>query len=425
MPELLLMPEIAANTTQALLSAWVVAEGAPFAVGDPLVTLETDKAVVDVEAESAGVVLKHLVAAGTDVEVGSPIAVLGVAGETIGDLDEMLAGLGLAAAASVPDSSEPVEVAPGPGVAGTTSAATAASTSSEPDSGGRVFASPLARRLAREAGIALDDLRGSGPGGRVRRRDVDAAILRRGPAAAAPATVPPERPATSSVPAYVDVPTTRLRRAIAARLVESKQAAPHFYLRGSARVDRLMAMRAELNAGDGIRVSVNDLVVKAVARAHLIVPGLNVIWTDDAVRMFSSVDVSVAVATEKGLVTPVLRGVERMSITEVAESTRDVAARAREGRLQQRELEGGSISVTNLGMFGTEEFAAIINPPQASILAVGAARAEAVVTDGALSVATVLRVTLSVDHRPVDGATAAEWMRTFLGLLEAPARILA
>jgi pyruvate dehydrogenase E2 component (dihydrolipoamide acetyltransferase) len=413
MPELLLMPEIAANTTQALLSAWVVAEGAPFAVGDPLVTLETDKAVVDVEAESAGVVLKHLVAAGTDVEVGSPIAVLGVAGETIGDLDEMLAGLGLAAAASVPDSSEPVEVAPGPGVAGTTSAATAASTSSEPDSGGRVFASPLARRLAREAGIALDDLRGSGPGGRVRRRDVDAAILRRGTAAAAPATVPPERPATSSVPAYVDVPTTRLRRAIAARLVESKQAAPHFYLRGSARVDRLMAMRAELNAGDGIRVSVNDLVVKAVA------------GSDDAVRMFSSVDVSVAVATEKGLVTPVLRGVERMSITEVAESTRDVAARAREGRLQQRELEGGSISVTNLGMFGTEEFAAIINPPQASILAVGAARAEAVVTDGALSVATVLRVTLSVDHRPVDGATAAEWMRTFLGLLEAPARILA
>lgn len=421
MPELLLMPEIAANTTQALVSAWVVAEGAPFAVGDPLVTLETDKAVVDVEAESAGVVLRHLVAAGTDVEVGSPIAVLGVAGETIGDLDEMLAGLGLAAA--VPDSSQPGETAPG--VAGATSAATASPTPPDPATGGRVFASPLARRLAREAGIALDDLRGTGPGGRVRRRDVDAAIVRRGTAAAAPATAAPQRSATSSVPAYVDVPNSRLRRAVAARLVESKQTAPHFYLRGSARVDRLMAMRTELNAGDGIRVSVNDLVVKAVARAHVLVPGLNVIWTDDAVRMFSSVDVSVAVATEKGLVTPVLRGVERMSITEVAESTRDVATRAREGRLQQRELEGGSISVTNLGMFGTEEFAAIINPPQASILAVGAARQEAVVTDGALSVATVLRVTLSVDHRPVDGATAAEWMRTFLGLLEAPARILA
>ncbi len=221
------------------------------------------------------------------------------------------------------------------------------------------------------------------------------------------------------------MPHSRLRRAIAARLTQSTQEAPHFYLRGSARVDRLLALRAELNSADDVRVSVNDLVVKAVARAHMLVPAVNVIWTDDAVRMFDSVDIAVAISTEQGLVTPVLRAVESMSISQVALATKDFAARARSGSLRQHELEGGSTSVTNLGMFGTEDFAAIINPPHSSILAVGAAAQEPVVVDGALAVGTVMRVTLSVDHRPIDGATAAQWMREFIGLLEQPARILA
>jgi pyruvate dehydrogenase E2 component (dihydrolipoamide acetyltransferase) len=215
-----------------------------------------------------------------------------------------------------------------------------------------------------------------------------------------------------------------MRKAVAARLTESKATAPHFYVRGVARVDRLLEMRAELNDGADVRISVNDLIVKAVAKAHQLVPAMNVIWTGEAIRSFSGVDVSVAVATGSGLVTPVLTGVERRSITDVAAATQDFVARAREGRLQQSELEGGSVTVTNLGMYGVEEFAAILNPPQAAILAVGAAKQEAVVTDGRLEVATVLRVTLSVDHRPVDGATAAQWMSAFVGLLERPVRIL-
>jgi pyruvate dehydrogenase E2 component (dihydrolipoamide acetyltransferase) len=224
---------------------------------------------------------------------------------------------------------------------------------------------------------------------------------------------------------YTDVPNTRMRQAIARRLTESKQTAPHFYVRGSARVDRLLALRREVNEDGAVKVSVNGLLVKAVACAHVRVPGLNVQWAGDAIRHFDGVDVAVAVATEHGIVTPVVRGVDRLSVSEVAVRTRDLAERARDRRLQQHELEGGTITVTNLGMYGTEEFAAIINPPQAAILAVGAARPEAVAKDGEVAVATVLHVTLAVDHRPVDGATAADWMRTFLSLLERPAQILA
>lgn len=215
-----------------------------------------------------------------------------------------------------------------------------------------------------------------------------------------------------------------MRMAIASRLTASKQTTPHFYLRGSARVERLLALREEINSVAGSHVSVNDLVVKAVARAHTLVPALNVVWTDDAVLQYSQVDVSVAVATEQGLVTPVIQDVDRLSLGRLAEVTRDLVTRARDKRIQPSELDGGTITVTNLGMFGTEEFAAIINPPQAAILAVGAARQEAVVADGAVVVAPVLHVTLSVDHRSVDGASAAEWMRVFTGLLERPLQVL-
>jgi pyruvate dehydrogenase E2 component (dihydrolipoamide acetyltransferase) len=245
---------------------------------------------------------------------------------------------------------------------------------------------------------------------------------------AAPAAAPRRAAAAAlsaaGAPEFVDVPNSRIRNAIAARLTESKQTAPHFYLRGSAKVDRLLALRAEINSGGGPTVSVNDLVVKAVGRAHTLVPDLNVIWTGDAIRHFSQVDVAVAVSTENGLVTPVVRGVDLLSLHQLVATTQDLIVRAKDKRLQQSELEGGTISVTNLGMFGTEEFAGIINPPQASILAVGAARPEAVVADGALAVTTVMHVTLSVDHRPVDGATAAQWMQVLVDLLENPARIL-
>lgn len=407
MAELLRMPEVAANTTEAVLSSWPLPEGTTFSRDDVVATVETAKAVVDVAAEADGVLLRQLVTAGTEVGVGEAIALIGAPGEQVDDADEVLRALGAVPAATT--------AAPPPGPERVAPAIAAAA-----NGRGRVFASPLARRLAKQAGLSVEQIDGTGPNGRVLRRDVERAL--------AATQVPTSRAAASAQPAaaaFVDVPHSRLRRAIATALSHSKQNAPHFYVRATARVDRLLALREEINEGAEVRVSVNDLVVKAVAAAHVAVPELNVVWTPDAVRRFSSVDVSVAVATDDGLVTPVLRGVEQMSVSAVARTTRELAQRARAGRLQQGELEGGTISVTNLGMFGTEEFAAIINPPQASTLAVGAARQEPVVVDGRVEVTTVLRLTLSVDHRPVDGVVAARWMAELTRLLEHPARILA
>ncbi|HEY5137407.1 MAG TPA: dihydrolipoamide acetyltransferase family protein [Candidatus Nanopelagicales bacterium] len=419
MPELLRMPEVSANVTEAVLSTWHVAVGAQFAAGEAIVTVETDKAVVDVEAESAGVMLRQLVGDGSHVEVGSPIAVYAAVGEKVDDVDAFLAQIGV-------DATAPTSLAAAAPTADVGSPSTTAEETASSDRSSRVFASPLARKLARDAGVDLGALTGSGPGGRIRRRDVESHRVTAPPAAPAAA---PRRAAAAALsaagaPEFVDVPNSRIRNAIAARLTESKQTAPHFYLRGSAKVDRLLALRAEINSGGGPKVSVNDLVVKAVGRAHTLVPDLNVIWTGDAIRHFSQVDVAVAVSTENGLVTPVVRGVDLLSLHQLVATTQDLIVRAKDKRLQQSELEGGTISVTNLGMFGTEEFAGIINPPQASILAVGAARPEAVVADGALAVTTVMHVTLSVDHRPVDGATAAQWMQVLVDLLENPARIL-
>lgn len=412
------MPEVAAGATEAILSAWNVPVGQAFSAGDLLVTIETDKAVVDVEAETDGVLLRLLAEAGATVEVGSPIAVTGAVGESADD--DAIAALGVIGSSVEPEASD-AALPETPAAVHVAASATVGAGDGE-----RVFASPLARKIARDSGVELSLLEGSGPGGRIRRRDVEAHLAGRPAAPAMPAVAAAPKPVL--VPAtdaeYVDEPNTRLRNAIAARLTESKTTAPHFYVRGSARVDRLLALRKEINDGGDVKVSVNDLVVKAVAKAHTLVPALNVIWTGDAIRHFSRVDVAIAVATESGLVTPVVRGVDRLSLGELAATTADLAARAKDKRLQQSELEGGTISVSNLGMFGTEDFAAIINPPQASILAVGAARQEPVVVDGALAVGTVMHVTLSVDHRPVDGAAAAEWMRAFVGLLEAPTRIL-
>jgi pyruvate dehydrogenase E2 component (dihydrolipoamide acetyltransferase) len=240
--------------------------------------------------------------------------------------------------------------------------------------------------------------------------------------------VPPGPPAaeTGSASAdYREVPHSRIRRAIASRLTESKQPVPHFYLSGRARAGRLLRLRAELNEGTNpVRISLNDLVIKAVARAHQLVPAMNVIWTPDAVRSFISVDVGVAIASPRGLVTPVLRSVDRSGIAAIAAATSDMVERAGSGRLAPRELEGGTTTVTNLGMFGVQSFAAIINPPQSSILAVGAVHRAPVVKKGKLAVGSVMEVTLSVDHRAVDGSTAAEWMRAFVATIQHPTQIL-
>jgi pyruvate dehydrogenase E2 component (dihydrolipoamide acetyltransferase) len=425
MPELIRMPEVAANMESAVLSTWLIAEGAAFSAREVIAVIETDKAVVDFEAEAGGTLVRKLVADGADVPVGAPIALMAAAGEEISDVDGALSALGLTGT-DTPAVTEPVEEAPEAIVMDSL----AGEAGPQPT---RRFSSPLARKMARDAGLELAAINGTGPGGRIVRRDVAAAIVSPQPspipvgALAAPrtATTVAPAPAAPTGPTSVDTPHTRLRRTIAARLTESKQTAPHFYVKGTADVGRLLALREEINDGSDVRISVNDLVIKAVAQAHLRVPAVNVIWTADVIRSFSSVDISVAIATPNGLITPVLRSVERMTVTEVARTVKDYAERARSGRIQQSELEGGSVSVTNLGMFGTEEFAAIINPPQAAIVAVGAARQEPIVRKGKVKVGTVMTVTLSVDHRPVDGVHAAEWMRAFIGLLEKPAAILA
>ena len=423
MAELLRMPEVATGTTEAVLSSWTVAENSTVAARDVIATVETEKADVEVEAETDGVILRLLVAPGAEVETGEAIALVADRGETVADVDSVLRDLGFGVplpadpvALEVPEAATTPEPSPVNDVELPT-------LEQEPsgDQRRRIFASPLARRLAKEAGLPVEQITGTGLNGRIVRRDVERAQ------AEGPTLTPAAGPAgpRQTASAFTDVPHSRLRRLVASRLTESKTTAPHFYLRATVTVDRLLALRAELNEGAEVRVSVNDLVLKAVARAHLQVPELNVTWTPDAVRVYSSVDVAVAVATDNGLVTPVLRSVENMSVATVARTVRDLVERARSGRPKQHELEGGSITVTNLGMFGTEEFAAIINPPQASILAVGATRQEPVVVDGRLDVASVMRLTLSVDHRPVDGVVAARWLTALVSLLEHPARILA
>lgn len=396
MAKLLRMPEVAADMSAAVLRDWLVPDGTPFSARDALATIETDKAMVDVEADEDGVLLRRLVTAGARVGAGEPIAVLGERGERVDDLAALLAELGVPAGTPPPDG------------------ATA------PD--GRIFASPLARRLAKEAELAVGEITGTGPGGRIVRRDVEAAIAARG-LVTQPVAVVASASAESAT--YTEIPHSRMRLAIAARLTESQRTAPHFHLRGTVRVDKLLKLRARLNEQAPVRISITDLMVKAAARAHSLVPEMNVIWTADAIRSFSSVDIAVAVATDRGLVTPVLRGVDGRSLSSVSANLKELASRAEAGELRQDELDGGTLSVTNLGMYGTEEFAAIINPPQAAILAVGAVRREPVVRKGKPAVAAVVRCTLSVDHRPVDGVVAARWMDAFVRTVENPVRILA
>jgi len=414
MARILRMPEVAANATEAVLLSWPVSEGGEFSVQDAIATVETEKAVVDIEAEAGGVLLKTLVSEGVSVEVGAPIALLGEPGERVHDLDSLLAELGVPAVAA------PVTIPARRDVPNGVHPA-----------GSRVFASPLARRLAKEANLRLEQIGGTGPGGRIVRRDVEVAAagesesIQPKPAPGLPVpVVSAGATAVSAATTYFDVAHSRMRRAIAARLTESKQSIPHFYLRGTCNVDELLRLRQQLNAESPVRISVNDLMIKAAAKAQVLAADLNVVWTPDAIRRFSTVDISIAIATDGGLVTPVLRSVERLSISAVAAQVQDFVARAKNGKLKQDELEGGALSVTNLGMFGTEEFAAIINPPQAAILSVGAARQEPIVKNGELEVGRVMRVTLSVDHRAVDGAQAANWMKAFVSVIENPLQIL-
>jgi pyruvate dehydrogenase E2 component (dihydrolipoamide acetyltransferase) len=429
MPELLLVPEVAAGATEVVIAEWLVQPGAAFTSGDAIAVIETDKAVVEVEAQRDGTLLKPLVDSGTSIEVGLPLALVGTAAEVGTDVDQALASLGYDGGPAGSPAPERREVPEAPSPSTTPQDAPAAP--AQPAQQERIFISPLARRLLREAGLGPEGLVGSGPRGRIRRRDVEELIARNAAKAdaAAPAAppappAPPDRATPSREGAWTDVPHSRVRRAVARRLTESKQQVPHFYLKRSVRLDALLALRSEINHATSVHVSVNDFLIRAMAAAHQEVPDANVIWTEEALRRFDHVDIAVAVASERGLVTPVLRSVETCSLSSISTQVRGFVERANEGTLQQQDLEGGSITISNLGMFGVEEFAAIINPPHSAILAVGAGRPVAVPEDGEVVVRTVADLVLSVDHRAVDGALAARWMSALVDAVHHPLTLL-
>jgi pyruvate dehydrogenase E2 component (dihydrolipoamide acetyltransferase) len=444
------MPSVLAGATEAALAHWLVAVGDTVAVGTPLAEIETEKALVEYAAEQAGVVGRLVLGEGDSGEIGDAIAVLVASGETEADINAALGGP--AAATSAP-SAPATSSAPAPGPAGAAAGGTNGHLA--PTDGARIFASPLVRKLAGERGVDLAGLAGTGPNGRIVRRDLDrllAAAPARPQAAAAALTPPGEAMAGGEVkpaivrdsavpwpradssgpgPAGADlIPHTPMRRAIARRLTESKATVPHFYLAAEPVVDELLALRKRVNealpaTGQGAgKVSLNDFVIAAVAAAFGDVPEANVTWSDEGLIAYRSVDISIAVATETGLVTPVLRGVEGKKLSAIAREAAALAQRARDRKLLQHELEGGTFAVSNLGMYGTVEFSAIINPPQSGILAVGAARAQPVAVDGEVRAATVMRCTLSVDHRAIDGALAARWLGAFTARLESPLSLL-
>ncbi|NYT25115.1 pyruvate dehydrogenase complex dihydrolipoamide acetyltransferase [Alcaligenaceae bacterium] len=413
---LIRMPEVAANTDSAVIVSWAKQEGDTVAQGDCLAEIETEKAVIEFNAEQSGVLGRILVQAGKDTEVGTPIAVLLEAGEKDADLSALLSadeGGQQAAGAAVGGAAADAPAAASPGPAAVEAV----------ESGERIFASPLARRLARDAGVDLAGLKGSGPQGRIIKRDVRAA--RSAGPAVAPALAPAQAAAAAAAPgagqAYTDVPHTSMRRTIARRLSESKQTVPHFYLRADCRVDALLALRGQINQAASRKISVNDFIVKAVAVALRELPDMNVSWTETALRRYDAIDVSVAVSTPTGLITPVVKAADARPLSLISGEIADLAQRAREGRLQPHEYQGGSFTVSNLGMYGVQEFAAIINPPQAAILAVGGFERRPVANDdGELGVASVMTVTLSVDHRAIDGALAAQWLGIFKTIVENP-----
>ena len=442
MPTNILMPALSPTMTEGRLAKWLKKEGDDVKAGDVIAEIETDKATMEVEAVDEGKLQKILVPAGTDgVPVNAPIAIL------LGEGEDP------SAAVAPPPAPKPAAPAPKPAAAPVPAAAPAPAAKPAPvaapqaaiapsstEKGERVFASPLARRIAADKGVDLKAITGSGPHGRIVKADVEAAK----PGAARPAAAPAAaKPAAAPAPAgaltaaavaggiaHHVVAHTSMRRAIARRLTESKQQVPHFYLTIDCEIDALLKLRAELNAkapekGDGAyKLSVNDFVIRAAAAGLRKVPAANAAWSDEGVVMFDAVDISVAVAIPGGLITPIIRNADGKGLATISNEMKGLAARAKEGKLKLEEFQGGTFSISNLGMFGIKDFAAVINPPQGCIMAVGAGEQRPVVKNNALAIATVMSVTLSVDHRVVDGAIGAEYLAAFKKLIEDPITLL-
>ncbi len=422
----ILMPALSPTMTEGTLTKWLKAEGDNIRAGDVIAEIETDKATMEVEAVDEGVLGKILVADGTEgVKVNAPIAVLVNAGETVP------AGAAPAAPAKPASPAAVVPQAAHQSVPMTNGHAQ----HDQPAGGERIFVSPLARRMARQAGIDLSGIKGSGPGGRIVKADIEATQAQ--PAAPPAAVVAPGAPApkvaSPALPIVAPhrlVPNSSMRKVIARRLVESKQTVPHFYVTMDIEIDALLKLRAELNAkspkdGPGaFRLSVNDFVIKAAALTLRRIPMVNVCWTDDNIVAFDDIDISVAVSIPDGLITPIVRRADQKGLAAISNEMKDLAARAKAGKLKPDEFQGGGFSISNMGMYGVTSFSAIINPPQAAILAVAAGQQRPVVRNGELAVATVMSCTLSVDHRAVDGALGAEWIAAFKAVVEDPLSLM-
>ncbi|MEQ8965172.1 MAG: pyruvate dehydrogenase complex dihydrolipoamide acetyltransferase [Azospirillaceae bacterium] len=414
------LPKLSPTMEEGTLARWEKSEGDRVAVDDLIAEIETDKATMEWRAFDPGVLLKRLVEEGAVLEPDAPVAIFGEEGEDISKLlEEVESGAAKAEApkAESAEAKEPSSEAQSSEAQQAEAPQPSAPPKKAARSDGRVLASPLVRKLGREHDIDLSTVDGSGPGGRIIKRDIDDYLSRPRPSAPARGERRPPRVEKLS----------SMRRTIARRLTESKQTVPHFYLTIDCRLEKLLAARKELNArgeADGIKLSVNDMIIKAAAVALKKVPAANAAWTDEAILLFDRVDISVAVATPSGLITPIVKDAANKGLGQISGEVKDLATRARDGKLKPEEYQGGTFSVSNLGMYGIREFAAIINPPQGSILAVGQGEQRPVVEDGALAVGTVMSCTLSVDHRVVDGAVGAEYLAAFKKLIEDPMSML-
>ncbi len=433
MPITITMPAMSPTMTEGTLAAWLVKEGDHVAAGDMIAEIETDKATMELEAIDEGTIGRILIAEGTEaVPVNTPICLLLEEGEAASALDDYVPVSLVQAAPEAAAPAAAVETAPAPAAAPAPVTVAAPTAPTAPlamaaPAGQRIFASPLARRLASAGGLEISAIAGSGPHGRIVKRDVEQALAAP-PAAAAAA---PQAAALSEgqlpfEPAFELQPLSTMRKTIARRLTESKQQIPHFYLTVDCRIDRLLEIRKELNAraNGAFKLSVNDLVIKAAAVALKQVPAANSSFTDAGIKLYQSVDVAVAVATDEGLITPVVRDAANRGLEAISSDMKDLAERARERKLMPEDYQGGTFTISNLGMFGIKQFEAVINPPQACILAVGAGEVRPVVEDGELAVATVMTCSLSTDHRAVDGVVGAEFLAAFKSNIEVPMAML-
>ncbi|KAF8078500.1 dihydrolipoamide acetyltransferase [Lyophyllum atratum] len=420
------MPAMSPTMSEGGIASWKKKEGEPFTTGDVLLEIETDKATIDVEAQDDGILAKIIAPDGAkNVPVGAPIAIVAEEG------DDLAAAADMAAKAAsepvkeekAPEASKPAEAPPKPEPSQPQPQVEA---KSDLPTGDRIFASPIAKKIALERGIPLAQIKGSGPSGRIIRADVEG--YKPAPSATTPTTPTTSHPPSAELPDYVDTPVSNMRRTIGTRLTQSKQELPHYYITVNINMDKVLKLREVFNTtlvdkDKSAKLSVNDFVVKAVACALADVPEANSAWLGEVIRTYKKADISVAVATPSGLITPIVKDAGSKGLATISAETKALAKKARDGKLQPAEYQGGTFTISNLGMYGVDHFTAIINPPQSCILAVGSTQATLVPApeeERGFKTAQIMKVTLSSDHRTVDGAVGARWMAAFKGYLENP-----